>query len=265
MAKLTGPFTFIGTIGDLSAYKMRGTDKTVLRLKWGPTAEDIQTKPQYDITRRNNREFDARSKGASLVQQVLQPLEPMRDYNLSGPLNGFMSRILKLDTEGVYGRRSLLLSRQARLLEGFNLNRRTPFDGTLRNGVGYTLSRETLSARVELPAFLPGTNFFPADRYPLFRVVAVLGLVPDLFLDNYNNYTPEAQWKHVFPVRAETDWQPVKSGSSAAALELALPYTPSGAAFSLLLGVGISFGTLKGEGTIEPVKYVGSAKVLAMG
>jgi hypothetical protein len=112
MAKLTGPFSFTGSLGDFSAYKMRGSDKTVLRLKWGPTKEDIKTKPQYDITRRNNREFDARSKGASAVQQVLQWLKPRGDYYLSGPLNGFMSKILKLDTEGEYGRRSMLLSRQ---------------------------------------------------------------------------------------------------------------------------------------------------------
>ena len=265
MAKLTGPITFTGSLGDFSAYKMRGTDKTVLRQKWGPSKEDIQTKPQYDITRRNNREFDARSKGASLVQHLLQPLAPMRDYNLAGPLNGFMSKILKLDTEGVFGRRSLLLSRQPRLLEGLSLNRRTPFEALLRSGVGYTLSRDTLSARVGIPALVPATNFFPADKHPLCRVVAVLGLVPDLFLDPYGDYRPEEQFRQVFPVRAETDWFPTRSGAAASSLELALPYTLTGSAYSLLLAVGIGFGSLKDEGLVEPVKYAGSAKVVAMG
>lgn len=265
MAKLTGPITFTGTLGGLTAYTMRGTDKTILRRKWGPTKEDIKTKSQYDITRRNNREFAARAKGASAVQRVLQLLKPIGDHNLAGPLNGLMSTLLPLDTEGAYGRRALLLSREPWRLEGVALGRQSPFDAVLRAPVEVSLSRAGLRAEVELPALVPGVNFFPPGAYPLCRVVAVLGLVPDLFIGNDDRYAPEAGYRPLFPARADTEWFAARSGAPATTLTLALEGDPGVSSFSLLLAVGIGAATLERGGNARPVRYAGAGKILAAG
>jgi hypothetical protein len=66
-------------------------------------------------------------------------------------------------------------------------------------------------------------------------------------------------------VESGTDWFSVKSGSVALSLELALPYRPANDAFSLMLSVGMAFGTVAGDGTIVQVGYAGSARVLAVG
>jgi hypothetical protein len=58
---------------------------------------------------------------------------------------------------------------------GFNLNRRRLLDATILNPFSYTLNRGSLTARVEVPALLPGINFTPQGNYSFYRVVAVLG------------------------------------------------------------------------------------------
>jgi hypothetical protein len=48
-------------------------------------------------------------------------------------------------------------------------------DATILNPFSYTLNRGSLTARVEVPALLPGINFTPQGNYSFYRVVAVLG------------------------------------------------------------------------------------------
>jgi hypothetical protein len=47
----------------------------------------IKSKPSFDLTRRNNKEFGGRSTASKCIRRVLHPLKPLSVYNISGPLN----------------------------------------------------------------------------------------------------------------------------------------------------------------------------------
>ena len=57
MPFLEGPFAFTGKLDMLSAYRMRGVDKIVVRRKGGPSREKIKTGASFANTRRTMSEF----------------------------------------------------------------------------------------------------------------------------------------------------------------------------------------------------------------
>jgi hypothetical protein len=264
MAKLNGPLGFSGNLKGLSAYTMQGCEGIILRTAYGPSGDDIETKPAYDITRRNNKEFGGCSSAAKWIRRAFHPLKTLEDYNLSGALTGLLKPIMEMDLESEFGKRHVLVSRAPQLLTGLNFNRKHIFDSVVRNHVAYALSRESLSAKVEFPALLPSFTFFPPGAYPYYRIVMALGLVPDLFFTSAG-YGPNGDYTSLFPQVIETEWYPAKSGSPALKLDALLPSAPANKDFSLMLSVGIQMGSVGASGAIEGIKYAGSGKILAIG
>jgi hypothetical protein len=264
MARILSTVALVGSIGNVSAYKMRGSDKIILRTKGGPSGKRIRNAPEFDLTRRNNSEFSGRATASKWIMSMLSQLKPLADHNIAGPLNALMKPIQELDKTSDYGMRNVVLSGNPRLLEGFSLNRGTSFDSMLRSPLPCSLSRETLSARVEIPALLPGINFHAQRKDPMFSIIAMLGIVPDLFYDA-DRYKPSSHAYTSLGAKAvNTDWYPVLGGAPATTLELKLEGMPPDQSFSLMLSVGICFGAMHDAATIKQVKHAGSAKVLAM-
>src|SRR5688572_10360908 len=99
MPKLIGELQFIGSLDNLSAYKMRGSDKIILRKKGGPSKKQIKHSPKFDLTRRNNKEFGGRVKAAAHIKRILYPMLFIADYNIIGPLNALLKPIQNMDTQ----------------------------------------------------------------------------------------------------------------------------------------------------------------------
>ena len=182
MAKIAGPLDFNGKLGEISAYKMRGCERTVLRMSYGPSSEAIKTKPSYGTTRRNNKEFGGRSKASHWINEAIRPLKRVIDYNLSAALNGSLKPVQEADTESEYGKRNVVLWRKPFLLEGMPLNRRYSFDSVITSPLTYSVDKETGKAFVAFPQLVTLVNFFPPPNFSLCRLSAVLGTVPDIFL-----------------------------------------------------------------------------------
>jgi hypothetical protein len=155
------------------------------------------------------------------------------------------------------------------LLQGFNLNRRTPFDTIIANSLTYMLSKESLKASITIPALIPDVNFFVPNKYAWYKFIVVLGTVEDMMYTE-RGYKPESgNEMHMFMLE-ETDWFAVSPRSEPVYIELnemekyieevsEISFNPQ----SLLLGVGIAFGHMV-KGQVELIKYVGGAKILAM-
>ncbi|MDP4265134.1 MAG: hypothetical protein Q8941_21580 [Bacteroidota bacterium] len=266
MAQLHSNFSFTGRLGNISAYKRKDSDKIILRTKGGATKDRIKQAPEFDTTRRINAEFGGRSAGSKYIMQALGSLKSLADYNIAGPLNALIKPIQAMDTESEYGRRNICFTKNPGLLDGFNLNQRNPFDSIVRNPLSSTISKEDLSARIDIPALIPGINFFvPPGKYPLYSFMAVLNIVPDLFFDTYR-YQPSTNIQYLSkPI--VSDWYPVLNGSPATTLETAMQIVgsiPAGARFSIMLSVGIRFGTLGVNNEVQQVKNTGAAKISAM-
>lgn len=235
----------------------------MVRATWGPSAEDIQTKPQYSNTRRNLAENSGRGKAIHWLMQAFNPLKPLVDASTAGHLNKLLRAVQKGDTESVWGRRGVRVSRFPQLLEGFRLTKDTPFDSVVRGEVDVQLERATLSASVALPDLLPRLTFFPPPGYPYCRGVVTLGVAPDLLFGE-PKYATDGDFSHCFAGAAYTDWFAAGKGCPSTTLSLQLPYTPPTESFALVLTVALQLGEPGIAGSVEPVRRrVGSAKILA--
>lgn len=259
MPQLIGELQFIGSLQNLSAYKMRGSDKIILRKKGGPTKKQIQRSPKFELTRRNNMEFGGRSKAAAHIKRILRPLLFLADYNITGPLNALLKPIQKMDPKSEWGKRNVLVSKNPRLLEGFTLNRRNLLESIVSAPFSYSIQKQQVT--VEIPALLPGINFRVPGDFAWYRITAVAGLIPDLFYTEHGYITNDK--KEYFPEFTDTGWLPVNTPAPAGKLIIqGLPAIKPDSC-SMMIAVGIAFGAMQ-KGEIERVKYIGGGKVIGM-
>jgi hypothetical protein len=265
MAKLVSGSPFLGTINNITYYKRRGNDEIIVRKKGGPSREQVKKGKSFDLTRKINSEFGGRGTASGWVMRMMLPLKPLADHNIAGPLNTLLRKIQVMDGVSPAGQRNVSLSREPRLLAGFSLNKKNPFDSVIRTPLTFDLDRAGLKAGVDIPALIPGINFFVPWSYSSFGLQVCLGVIPDLFFDKkMKKYKPAAGYDRFTAQLAETEWFPVSKGAPATSLQLNWPAVPPDQFFSLVLSVGIRYGAM-GEGNkIEQVKYAGAAKVLAV-
>lgn len=163
------------------------------------------------------------------------------------------------------GERSIIISKNVRLLQGFSINRRYQLDSILRTPVFYSLQNQQVV--IDIPELLPGLNFISPGNYPWYKFIATAGLIPDLYyMDDIWGYQPKGDLSYGPPYMACTDWLPMNTQTAATQLIIdGLPEVngvkPED--HSILTAIGISFGTMQGT-EIRPVKYVGAGKVIGM-
>ncbi|MDF2190329.1 hypothetical protein [Paraflavitalea sp. CAU 1676] len=286
MAKLKGPHGLEGKLGGLSYYKMRGVEGIVVREPGGPSKYKVQNDPQLHMLRRNNAEFSGRSTAGKWIRKVIHAQLPMADYNISGPLASSLKAVQVLDTESNLGKRTVKLSVNPIVIKGFPLNKKALFDSVVRSPVEFSISRETGSARVQIPALMPAINLFTPDNYAMFQLVVAWGVVPDLYPDGKKDlshritagavakdgffekikYLPSHKAYDNIPVEVfRSDWYPIVKGAPAIDKELTLQVFPPDIDFSLVLSIGICYGIMESADYVRQAPYVGSAKILGVG
>ena len=264
MAKLDGGIPFRGGIGGETAYKMKGVKGIILRSKGGASKEKIKTDSCFERTRENNSEWGGCSKAGKQIRKAMAELKLLADYNISAELNKIAKMIQLLDPEGNRGERSILLSKHCHSLEGFNLNRNVIFDGVVRRPLSSSISREALSAILELPEMNPGLDFYIPGRLPLFSITAVLGVVPDMVHTPFG-YRPAKPETRFTTVSESTEWASTAISFPAQSLQLSLPKDLGlDDSSSLMLSVGISFGMPITNSIVDIIKNTGCAKILKL-
>lgn len=267
MGKLVSEIQFTGKLGELSAYRMVGCDHIVIRGRGGPSGEQIKHSPKFVRTRENNAEFGGRSRLAGCIAKGLSVHKPVIDYNYTGALNKLACQIQELDADSARGQRHLALSKRPQALAGFPLNRKQSLDTLIQGSINHTLSRNTASAQLTLPALRYDENFFPNTSLPLFQVVVSLAAVPDVLFQGDGYRAVTSQVNNLCDVVA-SPWYPVLQGAPAGTFELALPEPTAGdggEGLSLMLAMSVQFGRLLSAEYTETVRHVGAGKIVAMG
>jgi hypothetical protein len=264
MATLHPEFMFTGSLSNISAYKRRDSNKIILRTKGGATKRKIKTHPHFERTRQLNKEFGGRSSVSEYIMRVLHAIKFIADYNIAGPLNTLLRPVQAFDSKSVFGQRHVMLSHHPYLVEGFNINRASPFDSMIRNAIQYSISRDTSSGSVTFPRLLPKFNFIlPDGNYPYFQLHVVMGMVPDaLFMGDRYRIMGDYECANIKEV--ESAWFLSSADIPSQQLEIQLQPTEYPLSYSLMMAAGVSFGMVGADGQIKPVKYVGSAKIVAM-
>lgn len=260
MAILKGNLEFTGSLGNLSAYQLPGTGKTILRTKGGATKKKIQKSPAFKRTRENYTEFSGCAKMGGSIRKSMLPLAPLADYNFTPLLNSLAKTIQLLDTECVRGERNIYLSRYRHLLTGFSLNRNTSFESMVKHPLHCTIDRDNKRAVVQLPELMPGVNLMLSKQYPLFRFVVNLGCVVDKLYSTYGYIGEEMESRCVY-----TDWhhttQPFDAEELSVELQKTSVLTDD---ITLILSVGVQMGVPVTDTVTNPVKYAGCAKIMGV-
>ncbi len=257
MALLNGPLDFNGRIGKISAYKMKGCDKTVIRVGSGPSKKQIQESPTFARTRENNAEIKGSTLLTAAVRHALFPVKHLGDTKFTGALNSLFRQVLALDSEGERGKRSVYLSRNRQMLKGFGLNLDHPFDGVLRHPVSIQADRENAAATVTFPNIIPNINLHLPWEATFYQFVVSLGVVGDIVY-NINGHMHTTDSHAQFHT---TEWQHRDAHADEAEIRIQLDKEiPEDA--SLVLSIGIQMGMPDRFGVLEVVRYTGTAKVV---
>jgi hypothetical protein len=266
MARVDPKFQLIGPLQNLSFYSIRGSEELYVRRKGGPTREQIKKAPQFETTRKNNKEFGGRSVAARMVMGPLSKLRLVTDYNIAGALNALFKPVQALDTVNPVGMRCIELSKDPSVLKGFVLNRATPFESLITTPVDCTISKEKLEATVVIPELRPAANFRIPDKYPWFKITAVLAVMKDLYYDERNKWYATADGASTSNYTfEETNWLPVYPHTPSFPINISLQDLAHlyDASYSCMLALGVAFGTMR-QGAIQQVKYVGAGKIMAV-
>jgi hypothetical protein len=267
MAYLNG-ITFIGSLGNVSAYTQRGSDKIILRRKGGPSPAMVKNDARFDVQRRYGQELGGCSVLGKAIRTMFGPHRALADHNLCPMLNQYLLQVQRRDTSNELGQRAVRLSQIPALLAGFSLNKKKSlFDSTIRSAITATIDRATFSARLHVPELMPGINFHPDATQPVYSITAVLGIVPDAVFDaDREGYITPPWFDTTYaPVMMSTAWYPTSVGLEATTLDVSVPQRPPENDFSVMLSVGVRYGMFLGDGTVLQSRRVGAAKVLAMG
>ncbi|WP_295128423.1 hypothetical protein [uncultured Chitinophaga sp.] len=254
MAILKNGLQFTGSVGNLSAYTMRGTDKIVVRQKGGASKEKIKTSPSFKGTRDSNADFALCAEVVSGIRAAILPVRHLADYNFTSVLTSRARQAQAKDVDNLPGKRNVLFSQHPYLLEGFSLHRELPFESVINSPVHYSIERDKLSATVHLPHLAPGGNFRVPWKQSFYRIIVVLGCITD-----------DGGTAPGHAAVAETAWLPVNEFAEKNVLTLQMPAgSPLTEEESLVLSIGIETGNME-NGYVKPLKYGGCAKILALG
>jgi len=263
MAILIEGIVFTGSVGELSAYRMKGSDKIILRKKGGPTKKQVLTGKNFVRLRENMEEFKGVGKVVSAIRDALAQVKVLTGQNFTPSLTTICKEIQLQDTVGDRGERSIFLSQQRDMLCGFRLNNKHPFQSIVTGPVSCSINRKTKSAVITLPRLITGINLHVPWKQPFYRFSMSLGVVSDVVYEKggYNDSRDK-----VHSAELDTAWQLVSDPFQSQTLELKLSSTKAiKNSQTLIFAIGIEMGAPDSQGEITAVKYAGSACILAVG
>jgi hypothetical protein len=265
MASLAKGFGYIGSLGDISAYRMQGVDRIVVRTKGGASKDKIRNHPSFVRTRENNQEWKACTMAARMVNNAMLPVKHLADHNYAGALTAVCKSIQLDESVSRRGERGIPFSQSLYKLEGFGLNKYHVFDAILRHPLQYEIGRQTGTAIVQLPRIMPGINLQNPRKQAMFRFVFTLGMLPDVvFQPGIQAYKPVTDIQPNSYAVANTPWCAFEAGCDAQQLLLSVNGWQMQEHLSLILAAGVEFGQPVSTTEVKTTKYAGAAKLLKL-
>lgn len=252
-----------GRLGQFSLYKPKGSDKIIARTRGGASRKQILKSPKFALTRLHNEEFGTAAKGGCEIRRAMLHLRHLADHNFTPPLNALCRSIMKMDESRGLGDRMMYFSTYHYLLDGFNLNKRYPFNNVVKQPIFCAIDRNTCSATVQLPDLLPGINLSLPWQQPMYRIIMSMDIISDGSGADKSN---TASRPLLMNQPATTSWRLATQSYKGETIPLQ-PDTPKSLSSdeTLVVCIGIEMGTLISDAVIERVKYAGSGKVLITG
>ena len=270
MAVVKGPFNIQGSVKGVTFYTRTDSDKVIMRTKGGPSKGRIAKGAEFEKLRSHQQEWSACVQFARGVKAAVGDLVRLSDFNLAPAWTGMGKKLIGLDKESPVGERALRLSHYPQALVNYEMNRNNPFQTVLRIIPAVKIDKEKLQAQVDFPAFNTSMNLYNYRQLPYFRLQVSFGCVADRVYNAsslFYNYDPASDELDGLYAAYTGEWHSCNDLIAAENVNLQLAEWAQALdkkEVSVLLSVGIEFGTAGFGGEIEVVKRAGSAKIIAV-
>lgn len=267
MATMTNDFSLLGRFGNFTAYKSRGSNNIIVRTRGGGSKHKIKTAPSCAEVRKRNTEFGGTAQCGKMIKKAIPAVQLLADPFLSAGLTSLSRRILVLDTVNAIGQRNILVSNNKSVLAGFQYNRNLYLETVIRKPIFWSVLREELSASITIPALVAGSTLYIPGKYPMIRLVAALGSMPDMLYTSHGMCGYEATHENldVYSKNVYTPWGTTSANfaEQTLSLQLSKDALPDDTC-SLVLAIGVEFGMPVNKDCVQPINHSGCAKILAV-
>jgi len=180
MARQKGHVKYVGTIGDIRHFKIKGQKGYFAGLVGGPTGDQVASAPAFERTRENMNEFGGSAKAGRSVRLVSSSvLGKMSDSQLTGRLTGVMKKINLEDQSEPRGYRAILISEQRQYLKGITFNKNANFDSCFKASADLVKNVKRGIADYSVAAFNPMDGINAPAGATHFRLIFGLGVLSD--------------------------------------------------------------------------------------
>lgn len=192
MARQKGHLKYVGTIGDVRHFKIKGVEGYFAGMVGGPSGEQIHTAPEFERTRENMNEFGACAKAGKAVRSGLsQLMKQMADSQVTGRLTSIMKKINLEDMTEARGYRKIEISTQRQYIKGFEFNKNNSFGGIFNAPFTLTHTVDRESGELVVEAFNPFNLVKAPAGATHFRLLTSLSVVSDFeYSATTNTYDP---------------------------------------------------------------------------
>ena len=244
MAKQKGHIKYVGTLGEVRHFKIKGNEGYFAGLIGGPTAEQVKTAPGFIRTRENMSEFGACANAGKSVRIGLASLmKQMSDSQLTGRLTAIMKKINIEDGSEARGQRAILVSQQPQYLQVLDFNRNISFNGVFSAPFTLTANVGRNESVLSVDAFNPLNFLNIPSGATHFRIINALSVVSDtVFNAATGSYEPAEPELNETSNISYSDYTPVDVITPLLEVEAILPGAPTMTTNVAVLGcIGIEF------------------------
>jgi hypothetical protein len=237
MARQKGPLKYVGTIGDIRHFKIKGEQGFFAGMIGGPTGEQIATAEEFQRTRENMNEF------GEAIRTAFAPLQHMFGYRLTGNLTATIKKINLEDGSEARGQRAILITQVPQYLVGMDFDPDLSFDTVLRQVYELTPMTDRVCSTLSITAFNPKNLITVPSGASHFRLVNAMAAISDYAYNAETcTYEPKDAEQNGAVVFQYSDYLSTKGDTGAISLEAQLGggLMPS-ADVSVLNALGIEF------------------------
>ena len=244
MARQKGHIKYVGTLGEVRHFKIKGNEGYFAGLKGGPTGDQVKTAPGFIRTRENMSEFAACAMtGKSLRIGLSAIMKQMTDSQFTGRLTAIMKKINIEDGSEARGQRAILVSLQPQYLKGLNFNRNISFNGIFSAPFSLTPNVLRNESVLSVPSFNPLNYLNIPSGATHFRIINAVSVISDFVYNSATgSYEPAEPVLNELSNIAYSDYTPVDVVTALIDVTATLPGAPTLTTNVSVLGsIGIEF------------------------
>lgn len=180
MARQKGVIKYVGTLGEIRHFKIKGQEGYFAGMVGGPTGDQVLSAPEFERTRENMNEFGACAKAGKSVRTGLsQLMKQMADSQVTGRLTSIMKKINLEDQTEARGYRKIEISTQRNHMKGFEFDKNISFNGVFNAPFSLTHTVDREKGSIDIPGFNPMNLINAPSGATHFRMITSLSVVSD--------------------------------------------------------------------------------------